>query len=106
MFVKDSSTYIPLFQILSYQPFILSNCLLNTLCITKVFFSLNPGYVAFFITACVLDFQRAIALVILTSLAVVSKTYDLLKTYQGDNIVKCLKPALRCFKANQRWITW
>ncbi|XP_046890105.1 sodium/nucleoside cotransporter 1 [Hypomesus transpacificus] len=67
---------------------------------------LGAGYVAFFITACVLDFQRAIALVILTSLAVVSKTYDLLKTYQGDNIVKCLKPALRCFKANQRWITW
>uniref|UniRef100_A0A667Z3Q9 Sodium/nucleoside cotransporter n=1 Tax=Myripristis murdjan TaxID=586833 RepID=A0A667Z3Q9_9TELE len=53
------------------------------------------GYVAFFIAACVLDFQRAIALVVLTSLAVVSKSYDLLKKYKGDSIKQCFKPAGR-----------
>uniref|UniRef100_A0A8C7SJZ3 Solute carrier family 28 member 1 n=1 Tax=Oncorhynchus mykiss TaxID=8022 RepID=A0A8C7SJZ3_ONCMY len=45
-------------------------------------------YVAYFITACIVDFERAIALVVLTSLAVVSKAYDLVKTYHGDSITK------------------
>uniref|UniRef100_A0A674CUJ1 Sodium/nucleoside cotransporter n=1 Tax=Salmo trutta TaxID=8032 RepID=A0A674CUJ1_SALTR len=52
-------------------------------------------YVAYFITACVLDFERATALVVLTSLAVVAKAYDLVKTYHGDNITKCFIPAQR-----------
>uniref|UniRef100_A0A667ZJE9 Sodium/nucleoside cotransporter n=1 Tax=Myripristis murdjan TaxID=586833 RepID=A0A667ZJE9_9TELE len=64
------------------------------------------GYVAFFIAACVLDFQRAIALVVLTSLAVVSKSYDLLKKYKGDSIKQCFKPAGRWFNSNLKWIKW
>uniref|UniRef100_A0A674CTI7 Sodium/nucleoside cotransporter n=1 Tax=Salmo trutta TaxID=8032 RepID=A0A674CTI7_SALTR len=51
---------------------------------------LGAGYVAYFITACVLDFERATALVVLTSLAVVAKAYDLVKTYHGDNITKSI----------------
>lgn len=62
------------------------------------------GYVAYFITACVLDFERATALVVLTSLAVVAKAYDLVKTYHGDNITKCFIPAQRCFNNFRRWI--
>uniref|UniRef100_A0AAY5K402 Sodium/nucleoside cotransporter n=1 Tax=Esox lucius TaxID=8010 RepID=A0AAY5K402_ESOLU len=58
---------------------------------------LGAGYVAYFITACVLDFERAIALVVLTSLAVVSKAYDLVKKYKGESITKCFIPAQRCF---------
>ncbi|KAJ8003280.1 hypothetical protein DPEC_G00167780 [Dallia pectoralis] len=65
---------------------------------------LGAGYVAYFITACVLDFERAIALVVLTSLAIVSKTYDLVKKYKGENITKCFKPAHRCFNKFRRWI--
>uniref|UniRef100_A0A8C7SHG8 Sodium/nucleoside cotransporter n=1 Tax=Oncorhynchus mykiss TaxID=8022 RepID=A0A8C7SHG8_ONCMY len=56
---------------------------------------LGAGYVAYFITACIVDFERAIALVVLTSLAVVSKAYDLVKTYHGDSITKCFIPAQR-----------
>uniref|UniRef100_A0A667ZAW2 Sodium/nucleoside cotransporter n=2 Tax=Myripristis murdjan TaxID=586833 RepID=A0A667ZAW2_9TELE len=67
---------------------------------------LGAGYVAFFIAACVLDFQRAIALVVLTSLAVVSKSYDLLKKYKGDSIKQCFKPAGRWFNSNLKWIKW
>ncbi|XP_071771699.2 sodium/nucleoside cotransporter 1 [Centroberyx gerrardi] len=67
---------------------------------------LGAGYVAYFITACVLDFQRATALVVLTSLAVVSKAYDLLKQYKGDSISQCFKPAARCFRSNLKWIKW
>uniref|UniRef100_A0A674CTD5 Sodium/nucleoside cotransporter n=1 Tax=Salmo trutta TaxID=8032 RepID=A0A674CTD5_SALTR len=65
---------------------------------------LGAGYVAYFITACVLDFERATALVVLTSLAVVAKAYDLVKTYHGDNITKCFIPAQRCFNNFRRWI--
>uniref|UniRef100_A0AAZ3SX92 Sodium/nucleoside cotransporter n=1 Tax=Oncorhynchus tshawytscha TaxID=74940 RepID=A0AAZ3SX92_ONCTS len=65
---------------------------------------LGAGYVAYFITACILDFERSIALVVLTSLAVVSKAYDLVKTYHGDSITKCFIPAQRCYNNFRGWI--
>ncbi|KAM3870625.1 sodium/nucleoside cotransporter 1 [Diretmus argenteus] len=67
---------------------------------------LGAGYVAYFTAACVLDFQRAIALVILTSLAVVSKSYDLVKKHMGGSITRCFKPAVRCFSSHLKWIKW
>ncbi|XP_041651538.1 sodium/nucleoside cotransporter 1 [Cheilinus undulatus] len=67
---------------------------------------LGAGYVAYFIAACVLNFQRAIALVVLTSLAVVSKSYDLIKTYKGESISRCFRPVVRCFKSNLKWLKW
>ncbi|XP_042268362.1 sodium/nucleoside cotransporter 1 [Thunnus maccoyii] len=67
---------------------------------------LGAGYVAYFIAACVLDFHRAIALVVLTSLAVVITSYELLKKYMGKSISQCFKPAVRCFKSNLKWIKW
>ncbi|XP_036400173.1 sodium/nucleoside cotransporter 1 [Megalops cyprinoides] len=65
---------------------------------------LGAGYVAYFIAACVLDFNRAIALVVLTSLAVFFAIYGLVKRYKGDSIKECFKPAGRCFKANLWWM--
>uniref|UniRef100_A0A8D3D2Z9 Sodium/nucleoside cotransporter n=1 Tax=Scophthalmus maximus TaxID=52904 RepID=A0A8D3D2Z9_SCOMX len=44
----------------------------------------------YFIAACVLNFQRAIALVVLTVLAVVIVSYELLKEYKGERIMKTL----------------
>ncbi|XP_039988657.1 sodium/nucleoside cotransporter 1 [Xiphias gladius] len=67
---------------------------------------LGAGYVAYFIAACVLNFERAIALVVLTSLAVVVKSCELLKQYKGKSISQCLRPAVRCFKSNLKWIKW
>ncbi|XP_060932468.1 sodium/nucleoside cotransporter 1 [Limanda limanda] len=67
---------------------------------------LGAGYVAYFIAACVLDFQRALALVILTSLGVFVLAYELVKEYKGESIAQCFKPAVRCFKSNLRWIKW
>ncbi|XP_058501200.1 sodium/nucleoside cotransporter 1 [Solea solea] len=67
---------------------------------------LGAGYVAYFIAACVLDFQRAIALIVLTSLAVVIQSYELLKKHKGERIVEFFRPAGRCFKSNLRWIKW
>lgn len=65
-----------------------------------------PGYVAYFVTACVLDFQRATALVVLTVLAVVAKSYELLKEYKGKSISRCFRPAVECFKSNLKWLKW
>ncbi|XP_068458558.1 sodium/nucleoside cotransporter 1 [Clinocottus analis] len=67
---------------------------------------LGAGYVAYFIAACVLDFQRAIALVVLTSLAIVAKSFELLKEYRGESISQCFRPAVRCFKSNFKWLKW
>ncbi|XP_074533316.1 sodium/nucleoside cotransporter 1 [Halichoeres trimaculatus] len=67
---------------------------------------LGAGYVAYFIAACVLDFQRAIPLVILTSLAVVVKSYELLNNFMGERISQCFRPAVKCFKVNLKWIKW
>ncbi|XP_054476347.1 sodium/nucleoside cotransporter 1 isoform X2 [Anoplopoma fimbria] len=67
---------------------------------------LGAGYVAYFIAACVLDFQRAIALVVLTSVAIVAKSYELLKEYKGESIRQCFSPAVRCFESNLRWLKW
>lgn len=67
---------------------------------------LGAGYVAYFITALVMDFNRAIALVVLTSLAVVSTIYDLVKKHKGKDIKRCFKPAQRFFKKNYKWIKW
>ncbi|KAM9808029.1 sodium/nucleoside cotransporter 1 [Neosynchiropus ocellatus] len=67
---------------------------------------LGAGYVAYFIAACVLDFQRATALVVLTCLAIAAKSYDLLATHKGESISRCFRPAVRCFQSNLRWIKW
>ncbi|XP_072551937.1 sodium/nucleoside cotransporter 1 [Salminus brasiliensis] len=67
---------------------------------------LAAGYVAYFVAACWLNFQRAIALVVLTSVTVFFTVYDLVKKYKGDSIKRFFKPALRCFKTNIRWIKW
>ncbi|XP_061102975.1 sodium/nucleoside cotransporter 1 [Conger conger] len=67
---------------------------------------LGAGYVAYFVAACVLDFDRALALVILTSVAVFFTIYGLIKRYMGESISKCFKPAGSCFKSNFRWLKW
>ncbi|XP_023697751.2 sodium/nucleoside cotransporter 1 isoform X1 [Paramormyrops kingsleyae] len=64
------------------------------------------GYVAYFIAACVLDFNRATALVVLTCLGISLLIYNIVRTYMGQRIGKCFSPAMRLFNANLRWIKW
>ena len=66
----------------------------------------HTGFVAFFIAACVMNFERSIGLVVLTCLAVASKAYDLLKKYKGDSFQRCLAPTVSLFQKNLRWIKW
>lgn len=67
---------------------------------------LGAGYVAYFVAACVLDFQRALALVVLTSLAVGVKILSLLHEFTGEWFGRCFEPVLQCFKSNFTWIKW
>lgn len=67
---------------------------------------LGAGYVAYFIAACVLDFQRATALVVLTSLAVGVQILGLVNEYKGESIRRCFEPVLSCFQSNFKWIKW
>ncbi|XP_077173932.1 sodium/nucleoside cotransporter 2-like isoform X2 [Paroedura picta] len=59
---------------------------------------LGAAYLTFFIAACWLDFHRALALVILTSLAVLLVTYNLVQKLWGAQIVQALSPVGRCFQ--------
>ncbi|XP_056622432.1 sodium/nucleoside cotransporter 1 [Triplophysa dalaica] len=67
---------------------------------------LAAGYLAYFIAACYLNFKRAIALVVLTSLGVFIIALELLNKYTGGHIRKFFKPAQRWFKTHMRWIKW
>uniref|UniRef100_A0A3Q1G5F8 Sodium/nucleoside cotransporter n=1 Tax=Acanthochromis polyacanthus TaxID=80966 RepID=A0A3Q1G5F8_9TELE len=67
---------------------------------------LGAGYVAYFVAACVLDFRRATALVVLTCLAIAAQTFELVEKYQGKRISRWFKPLARCFKSNLRWLKW
>uniref|UniRef100_A0AAR2KCN4 Sodium/nucleoside cotransporter n=1 Tax=Pygocentrus nattereri TaxID=42514 RepID=A0AAR2KCN4_PYGNA len=65
---------------------------------------LGAGYVAYFIAACWLDFHRAIALVVLTCVAVFFTVYDLVKKYKGDSIKRIFKPAIRLVGLLVAWL--
>uniref|UniRef100_A0A9J8ACC9 Sodium/nucleoside cotransporter n=1 Tax=Cyprinus carpio carpio TaxID=630221 RepID=A0A9J8ACC9_CYPCA len=56
---------------------------------------LAAGYLAYFIAAVYLDFQRAIALVVLTCLGVFIIVCELVNKYKGDSIRRFFKPAQR-----------
>ncbi|XP_069481381.1 sodium/nucleoside cotransporter 2-like [Ambystoma mexicanum] len=67
---------------------------------------LCAGYAAYFIAACVLNFQRAVALVVITFVVLFFLGYDLLKKLLGKKILKFLSPVGRCFQKNRRWMKW
>ncbi|KAM9481889.1 sodium/nucleoside cotransporter 1 isoform 2-T2 [Clarias gariepinus] len=67
---------------------------------------LGAGFVAYFVAACWLNFQKAIALVVLTSVTVFFTLYEFVKKFKGETIRNLLKPIVRCFNANIRWIKW
>ncbi|XP_048185837.1 sodium/nucleoside cotransporter 1 isoform X6 [Perognathus longimembris pacificus] len=55
---------------------------------------LCTAYAAFLLVACLLDMQRALALLVLTSVALVFLAYSLLKRLLGPRLGRC--PGLRC----------
>ncbi|XP_051953713.1 sodium/nucleoside cotransporter 2-like isoform X1 [Xyrauchen texanus] len=67
---------------------------------------LAAGFLAYFIAAVYLNFQRAISLVVLTCLGVLIIVSNLVNKYKGESIRKFFKPAQRWFKSHLRWMKW
>ncbi|XP_007907758.1 sodium/nucleoside cotransporter 1 isoform X2 [Callorhinchus milii] len=67
---------------------------------------LLAGFVAFLITACVMSFQRALALFVMTCLVLVIKIYELIKKLWGKRIVRLFQPVSKVFKNNSKWLQW
>lgn len=65
---------------------------------------LSLAYAAYFLAACILDFQRALALFILTCLALLVLVHCFLKRFFGKNLTSCLKPFKNsCLKLWMKW---
>ncbi|KAK2506355.1 hypothetical protein MC885_011246 [Smutsia gigantea] len=66
---------------------------------------LCSAYAAYFLTACILDFQRALALFILTCLVLLVLIHRLLKRFFGKKITRCLKAFKNsCLKLWMKWV--
>ncbi|XP_035677803.1 sodium/nucleoside cotransporter 1-like [Branchiostoma floridae] len=65
------------------------------------------GYLAFLIAACVINFCRAFALLIITLVVLVFVVYGLIRDRWGKTIYKsCLKPAAGCFMKVWKYAKW
>uniref|UniRef100_G3U1T4 Sodium/nucleoside cotransporter n=1 Tax=Loxodonta africana TaxID=9785 RepID=G3U1T4_LOXAF len=63
------------------------------------------AYAAYLLEACILDFQRALALFILTCLVLFILAYPLLKRLLGKKLTRCLKPFENsCLKLWAKWV--
>nr|AAH77436.1 Slc28a2-prov protein [Xenopus laevis] len=67
---------------------------------------LCAGFAAFFIAACVLNFNRAVALVVITCVVLFFLGYDLVKKLYGKHIIQFLGPVGGCLKKNRKWLKW
>ncbi|XP_073475280.1 sodium/nucleoside cotransporter 1 [Aquarana catesbeiana] len=67
---------------------------------------LCAGYAAYFIAACVLNFNRALALVVITCVVLFFLAYDLVVKFYGKTIKNFLKPVGRFLSKFKKWIKW
>ncbi|KAG8539776.1 hypothetical protein GDO81_020381 [Engystomops pustulosus] len=67
---------------------------------------LCAGYAAYFIAACVLNFQRAIALLVITCVVLFFFIYDLLVERFGNNVKQFFKPLGKFLNKYKQWIKW
>lgn len=62
------------------------------------------AYAAYVLAACILDFQRALALFVLTCLVLLVPVHHFLKSFFGKKLTRCLKP-FQNFCLNV-WMKW
>lgn len=66
---------------------------MSSLTPTFLYFSLPPpAFAAFLLTACILNFQRALPLFVLTCVVLAFLAYSLLKRRLGPNLLRCATP--------------
>ncbi|KFO80866.1 Sodium/nucleoside cotransporter 1, partial [Cuculus canorus] len=64
------------------------------------------AYLCYFIAACWLSFQRALALVVMTAVVVFFICWSLFKKYCGAKVLLLLSPVWKCFQKSWPWLKW
>ncbi|GCB77845.1 hypothetical protein scyTo_0015722 [Scyliorhinus torazame] len=64
------------------------------------------AFLVFLITACILNLQRALALLIMTCVAAFFIIYDLLKRFVGKRVVDYVTPVCSNLQKHSRWFKW
>ncbi|XP_038640423.1 sodium/nucleoside cotransporter 1 [Scyliorhinus canicula] len=64
------------------------------------------GFLGFLIAACILNLQRALALLVMTCVAAFFIIYDLLKRFVGKQVIDCVTPVRSNLQEHSRWIKW
>ncbi|NXC38563.1 S28A1 protein, partial [Penelope pileata] len=67
---------------------------------------LGAAYTCYFIAACWLNIQRALALVIITVVVVVFVCWSLFKKYFGAKVLQLLSPLQKCLQKSWPWLKW
>ncbi|NXH15746.1 S28A1 protein, partial [Bucco capensis] len=67
---------------------------------------LGVAYLCYFIAACWLNFQRALALLIMTAVVVFFACWSLFKKYCGAKVLLLLSPVWRCLQKSWPWLKW
>ncbi|XP_071669798.1 sodium/nucleoside cotransporter 1-like isoform X2 [Patagioenas fasciata] len=67
---------------------------------------LGVAYLCYFIAACWLNFQRALALVILTAVVAFFVCWHLFKKHCGARVLLLLSPVVECFQKSWPWLKW
>ncbi|XP_068814561.1 sodium/nucleoside cotransporter 2 isoform X2 [Struthio camelus] len=64
------------------------------------------AYLCYFAAACWLNFQRALALVVMTALVVFFMCWSLFRKHCGAKILQLLRPCRKCFQKSWPWLKW
>ncbi|NXS25617.1 S28A1 protein, partial [Mystacornis crossleyi] len=67
---------------------------------------LGVAYLCYFIAACYLNFQRALALVVMTAVVAFFICWDIFKKHCGAKVLLLLRPIGKCFQKSWQWLKW
>ncbi|NXQ43023.1 S28A2 protein, partial [Catharus fuscescens] len=67
---------------------------------------LGAAYMCYFIAACYLNFQRALALVVMTAVVAFFICWGIFKKYCGAKVLLLLHPIGKCFQKSWPWLKW
>ncbi|KAF4804539.1 Sodium/nucleoside cotransporter 2 [Turdus rufiventris] len=67
---------------------------------------LGVAYMCYFIAACYLNFQRALALVVMTAVVAFFICWGIFKKHCGAKVLLLLQPIGKCFQKSWPWLRW
>lgn len=82
-------------------------CKAHAKALWRVFWGLlGAAYLCYFIAACWLNFQRALALVVITAVVIFFVCWSLFKKYCGAKVLTLLSPLWKCLQKSWPWLKW